>query len=181
MFVWRKVTRSTNFLMVDRRHLQIWNISFCFRLPDKGAKQAFCHNYPSVNHAWELRRLRCWSINQSNILKRPSVKRIKFSCMVLAFPLGLEQSQLLVGASQAWNFLHDCPTLVQQCDLCVVLSCPCTTMHNDCVILPHPCTAIHPVCYIAIPLYNTTSVLNCVLPLCNSASSELYCHTSVKQ
>ena len=38
-------------------------IHFGLRLLDRAAAHAYCHNYPGVNQARELRLLQCWSSN----------------------------------------------------------------------------------------------------------------------
>ena len=38
-------------------------VHFGLRLLDRAADHAYCHSYPGVNQAWELRHLRCWSYN----------------------------------------------------------------------------------------------------------------------
>ena len=63
-------------------------VHFGLRLLDRAADHAYCHNYPGVNQARELRHLQCWSSNQSNTLKGASVKWMKLGCVVPAFPLG---------------------------------------------------------------------------------------------
>ena len=38
-------------------------VHFGFRLLDRAADHAYCHNYSGVNQARELRHLQCWSSN----------------------------------------------------------------------------------------------------------------------
>ena len=39
-------------------------VHFSLRPLDRVADhEAYCHNYPGVNLAWELRHLQCWSSN----------------------------------------------------------------------------------------------------------------------
>ena len=44
-------------------------VHFGLRLLDRAADHAYCHNYPGVYRARELRHLQCWSNNYSNTLK----------------------------------------------------------------------------------------------------------------
>ena len=36
-------------------------VHFGLRLPDRAADHAYCHSYPGVSQARELRHLQCWS------------------------------------------------------------------------------------------------------------------------
>ena len=56
-------------------------VHFGLRLLEMVADHAYCHNYPGVKQARELRHLQCWSSNTS-------VKSMKLGCVVPAFPLG---------------------------------------------------------------------------------------------
>ena len=56
-------------------------VHFGLRLLEKVADHTYCHNYPRVNQARELRHLQCLSSNTS-------VKWMKLGCVVPAFPLG---------------------------------------------------------------------------------------------
>ena len=49
-------------------------VHFSLRLLDRAADHAYCHNYPGVYQARELRHLQCWWM--------------KLGCVVPAFPLG---------------------------------------------------------------------------------------------
>ena len=63
-------------------------VHFDLRLLDSATDHAYCHNYPGVNQARELRHLQCWLSNYSNALKDAIVKRMKLGCAAQAFPLG---------------------------------------------------------------------------------------------
>ena len=41
----------------------VMKVHFGLRLLDRAADDAYCHNYPGVNQARELRHLQCWSSN----------------------------------------------------------------------------------------------------------------------
>ena len=60
-------------------------VYFGLRLLDRAADLAYCHNYPVVNQARELRHLQWWSSSSSNTLKDASVKWMKLVCVVPAF------------------------------------------------------------------------------------------------
>ena len=75
-------------------------VHFGPRRLDRAASNAHCRDYPGVKQTRELRQLQCWSTNWSDTLQDTSVKPIKLSSVISAFPLGPEHSQLQVGAGR---------------------------------------------------------------------------------